>query len=176
MKNVAVPLINYKVFNYITCKSCRCSSRAEHVRWDDMKLTLLGTYMPLRSSSYIAANTIFPTRIPSANASIQACEAKYGVPTLTKAEVYARYHLSPAELRNSTHIIFSLGEFDPTSATEPAYLPLTANIHQSRVLYAPGVAHREDLFASEVGDGEGVKELRRTELEIFKLWAGGYVH
>lgn len=128
--------------------------------------------MPLRSSSYIANNTIFPARAPPANATTQACTARYGVAPLTKSDVYTRYHLSPAELRKSTHIIFSLGEFDPTSATEPAYLPLSADRHASRVLYAPGVAHREDLFAWEVGDGEGVRGLRATELGILRVWFG----
>jgi hypothetical protein len=131
-----------------------------------------GTYLPYHASAFTANTTIFPPRTLDTNAVRTACEAIYGVPTLTKAELDARYHLSPREIQDSTHIIFSLGEYDPTSGTEPAALPLSADRHASRSLYAADVAHREDLFRTRKGDGEGVGILRRTELGVIKMWFG----
>lgn len=168
-KNVAVPAINYEYFSYISCKFQRMLEFIISCE-DACSLGAPGTYDPMRSTGYISNLTIFPERAANGTTQNIACEFKYGTPTLTKAQIESRYHLSPAELQNSTHIIFSKGEYDPNGAMEPSALPLTANGATSRVLYAIDMAHREDLFRSDERDRESTTLLRRQELEIIKGW------
>jgi hypothetical protein len=131
---------------------------------------LVGSYCPLLSSAFTANNTIFPARSTNREAKTLACKQQYNATFLTVEEMETRYHFARADLENSTHIIWSKGEYDPTSATEPSELPLVPNRHASRTLYAPNVAHREDLFRSHPNDRESTKALRKQELEIIKSW------
>ena len=66
---------------------------------------------------------------------------------MTADQLAERYHLSHAQYEKSDHIIFSIGQYDPTSALSPLYLPVTADRQASRVLYVSNMAHREELFA-----------------------------
>jgi dipeptidyl-peptidase-2/lysosomal Pro-X carboxypeptidase len=130
--------------------------------------------MHLSSSAYIAASpsSLFPTRSVNRTQTTSLCHSTYNVTTLSKSDIETRYHFSPAEIQNSTHIIWSKGEYDPASGVEPLELPLVADRDRSRTLFALDVAHREDLFRSGEGDGAGVQKLRRLELEIFRGWLG----
>ncbi|KAF2732728.1 hypothetical protein EJ04DRAFT_565719 [Polyplosphaeria fusca] len=147
VRTFGVPLINYEVWGYITC-----------------------TYVPITTTGFTANGTIFPTRTLDMALQAAACEAQYGALMLSKAEMETRYHFSPEEIQKSTHIIWSKGEYDPTSGVEPLALPLVADRHASRTLYAMDVAHREDLFRSHENDRESTKRLRKQELEIIKSW------
>ncbi|KAF2111380.1 peptidase S28 [Lophiotrema nucula] len=147
LNTFGVPLINSDVFSYITC-----------------------TYCPMRSAIYSAPGTIFPTQSTTRTVQDGACLQAYNATTLSKSEIETRYHFSPAEVQNSTHIIWSKGEYDPTSAVEPLELPIRTDRHASRTLYAPDVAHREDLFRSNEKDRESTRYLRKLELNIIRGW------
>lgn len=143
---ILVPYIENPYFSYTTC-----------------------TYCPFNSQAYIGNGTIFPN-IESGDGIAQGCKQQFGVTTLTPDEINERYHFSQEEIQNSTRIIWSLAEYDPTSSLEPAHLPLTEDRMRSRVLYANDVAHMEDTFRTDPGDRAGVTWLRKREFEIIKGW------
>ncbi|KAI0380613.1 peptidase S28 [Hypomontagnella monticulosa] len=141
-----VPLIEHVPFEYITC-----------------------TYLPLASAN-IPEGTIFPA-FPTASDSVpQYCKAKYGVTSMTQEEIFERYHFSPADIKNSTRIIWSNAEFDPTSAVSVDYLPLSTDPCASRMILTSNMAHREDLFMPDLADSETLTALRNKEVQIFKEW------
>lgn len=144
---IFTPLIETTYFRYITC-----------------------TYLPLYGAAYIPKGTIWPPAPTAGDRVSEICRQAYGKPPLSVEEIESRYHFSPAEIENSTRIIWSKGQYDPTSGTEPAELPLSADRKKSRTLYAMDTAHREDLFRSNEKDREGVRLLRKQELEIIKGW------
>lgn len=89
---------------------------------------------------------------------------------MSQEEIFKRYHFSPAEIRNSTQIIWSNAEYDPTSSVGVDYLPIPDGYCKSRMILTSDMAHREDLFAPDPSDRETVTELRNKELQIFKEW------
>ncbi|KAI2617711.1 peptidase S28 [Hypomontagnella submonticulosa] len=140
------PLIENDPFGYITC-----------------------TYIPLKSSN-VPEGTIFPASLTASDVIPQYCKLKYGVTPMTQEEIFQRYHFSPAEIKNSTRIIWSNAEFDPTSAVSVDYLPLSTDPCASRMILTSNMAHREDLFAPDPSDSEALTELRNKEVQIFKEW------
>lgn len=154
-----------------TLATLRVSQHPWHLpRFSEGRILILkvGTYCPVHASMYISNRTIFPARSVSSPTAI--CKLTYNVTSLTKEEMETRYHFSPAEIANSTRIIWSKGEYDPTSGVEPLAIPLSDDPMRSRTLEAVDVAHREDLFRSHPMDRDGVKMLRKKELEIIKGW------
>ncbi|KAI1378058.1 peptidase S28 [Hypoxylon crocopeplum] len=141
-----VPLIEYDSFDYITC-----------------------TYVPLASSN-IPNGTIFPPSPTASDAIPQYCQLKFGVTPMTQEEIFERYHFSPAELRNSTRILWSNAEYDPTSAVSIDYLPTPVDKCASRMILTSDMAHREDLFLPDPTDSKTLTALRNKELQIFKEW------
>ncbi|XXH02210.1 hypothetical protein Hte_008578 [Hypoxylon texense] len=144
--NRAVPGIETVPFHYITC-----------------------TYLPLASAN-IPDGTIF---LPSPTASDSTplyCQQTYGVTPMSQEEVFERYHFSPAEIRNSTRIIWSNAEYDPTSAVSVDYLPIPSDVCASRMILTSDMGHREDLFMPDASDRKTVTELRNKELQIFREW------
>ncbi|KAI1415503.1 peptidase S28 [Hypoxylon sp. FL1857] len=142
----AVPAIETVPFHYITC-----------------------TYIPLQSSN-IPEGTIFPPFPKASDGVPQYCKLEYGVTPMTQQEVDQRYHLSPSDIRNSTRIIWSNAEFDPTSAVSVDYLPFSTDPCASRMILTSNMAHREDLFMPDPNDSETVTQLRSKEVQIFKEW------
>ncbi|KUJ08199.1 uncharacterized protein LY89DRAFT_337845 [Mollisia scopiformis] len=149
----AVPLIQSPIFTYLTCK-----------------------YFPLFGAGDMPNGTIFPAT-DSGQFGIEACDTVYNLSTPLAEELRTKYRYTPADLRNSTRIIWSLGQYDPTSGFSPTQpginAPvLTADRNVSRILYTTGMAHREDLFAPDPSDKETVVEARNIELESIKGWLG----
>ncbi|KAI1134031.1 peptidase S28 [Hypoxylon sp. FL0543] len=141
-----VPLIETAPFDYITC-----------------------TYVPLKSSN-IPDGTIFPPLLTASDSQPQGCQLLYGVTPMTQQEIDQRYHFSPDEIRNSTRIIWSNAEYDPTSAVSVDYLPLSTDPCASRMILTSDMAHREDLFLPDASDSEPLTQLRNKEVQIFKEW------
>ncbi|KAI1453136.1 peptidase S28 [Annulohypoxylon moriforme] len=142
----AVPLIETAPFNYITCN-----------------------YIPLASSN-IPEGTIFPASPTASDYQPQACELKYGHLPMTQEEIFQRYHFSPENIKNSTRIIWSNAEYDPTAAVSVDYLPISTDVCASRMILTSNIAHREDLFLPGPNDSVTLTELRNKELQIFKEW------
>ncbi|KAI1382985.1 peptidase S28 [Hypoxylon trugodes] len=142
----AVPGIENAPFEYIDC-----------------------TYLPVASNN-IPEGTIFPAAPYSSDAVPKGCQQKYGVTTMTQEEIFQRYNLSPDKIRNSTRIIWSNAEYDPTSAVSVDYLPPSADPCASRMILTSNIAHREDLFVPSPTDSETLTQLRNKEVQIFKEW------
>lgn len=92
------------------------------------------------------------------------CRQLYNVSTPSQEQLQKQYHITPAELQNSTRIIWSLGQYDPTNGISPNQPginapPLSADRNVSRILYTTDMAHREDLFAEGPSDRETVKQV-----------------
>ncbi|KAI1130432.1 peptidase S28 [Nemania abortiva] len=142
----STPLIQWAPWSYITC-----------------------TYVPLCTTDALEG-TIFPPLEGSCSTRSESCAQKYNATLLTQEQFWGDYHLSTEELNNSTRIIFSVAEYDPTTAVVGANPPLTADPCRSRRLYASDMAHREELFYPTDGDKPEVVSLRNKELEIMKEW------
>jgi hypothetical protein len=108
-----------------------------------------------------------------------SCQTAYNLTTPSYLELQRRFKYSPEHLRNSTRIIWTLAQYDPTSGVAPNQPgidapTLGADRNASRILYVSDMAHREDLFAPNVKDRATVVQARATELEIIKGWLGWY--
>ncbi|KAI0172953.1 peptidase S28 [Hypoxylon sp. FL1284] len=143
--NLAVPLIEAVPFHYITC-----------------------TYLPLASSN-VPNGTIFRPIITS-DGFPQHCRETYGVTPMSQEEIFERYHLSSAAIHNSTRIIWSNAEFDPTSSVSVDYLPIPGDVCTSGMILTSDMAHREDLFLPDPRESKTVTQLRNKEVQIFKEW------
>ncbi|KAI0882945.1 peptidase S28 [Annulohypoxylon maeteangense] len=142
----AVPLIETTPFNYIICN-----------------------YIPLASSN-IPEGTIFPAFPTASDSRPQACKLEYGHLPMTQEEIFQRYHFSPEDIKNSTRIIWSNAEYDPTASVSVDYLPPSTDICASRMILTSNIAHREDLFLPGRNDSPTLTQLRNKELQIFKEW------
>ncbi|KAI1090935.1 peptidase S28 [Rostrohypoxylon terebratum] len=142
----AVPLIETAPFNYITCN-----------------------YIPVASSN-IPEGVIFPAFPLASDSQPQACKLKYGHLPMTQEEIFRRYHFSPEDIKNSTRIIWSNAEYDPTAAVSVDYLPISTDVCASRMILTSNIAHREDLFLPDPNDSVTLTQLRNKELQIFKEW------
>ncbi|KAE8446449.1 hypothetical protein EG329_011912 [Mollisiaceae sp. DMI_Dod_QoI] len=149
----SVPLIQSPIFLYLTCK-----------------------YFPMLAAGDMPNGTIFPFADGGSSAT-EACDATYNLSTPSAEQLRTKYHYTHADLRNSTRIIWSLGQYDPTSGVSPNQLGinapnLSADRNVSRVLYTSDMAHREDLFSPDPSDRETVIQTRQIELESIKGWLG----
>jgi hypothetical protein len=134
-----------------------------------------GKYFPLQSPSIVPEGTIFPAF--DLGSFLPACDKLYNITTPPVAELRRKYKYTAADLRNSTRIIWSLAQYDPTSAVAPNQPEINAPVmavdrNLSRVLYTSDMAHREDLFAPDPSDRESVVRARKIELESIKGWLG----
>lgn len=104
---------------------------------------------------------------------MESCRARYGVSAPPAEELYRKYHFTNEELQNSTGIIFSLAEFDPTTSIAGPFdfvLPLRGDPYASRRLFTTGMAHREDLFAQDNMTKETVKAVSEVlALEEYEI-------
>ncbi|KAJ4481926.1 serine carboxypeptidase S28-domain-containing protein [Lentinula aciculospora] len=107
------------------------------------------TYLPIESTD-ISNDTIFFT-LPSGE------------------ELEAKYHFTPEKVSSSERIIFSVGQYDPTTSLAPMLLP-SGSRNVSKTLYVSGMAHREDLFAPSDSDSLTVTQARDIELQTIKKW------
>ena len=148
-----MPLIQTTPFSYITC-----------------------TYLPLNDLD-IANDTIF---LPSnftvfengGGGNPAYCKQLWNVTTPSQSEILERYHLTDADLVRTGRIMFSRGQYDPTSAMGPQALPSTADRKATKILYVSDMAPREALFAPATVDRKTVVQARATELETIKAWLG----
>lgn len=132
------------------------------------------------------------------------CDPLLNVTTPTADEIRTKYKFTPEDLQNSTRIIWSLGQYDGTSAVSPNQPGINAPImttdrNASRILYTSNMAHREDLWAPDPSDRDTVIQVslityrvasrrrfcwhwlmflgvqaRAIELESIKGWLGWY--
>ncbi len=119
-----------------------------------------GKYFPMLAAGDMPNGTIFPFADGGSSAT-EACDATYNLSTPSAEQLRTKYHYTHADLRNSTRIIWSLGQYDPTSGVSPNQLGinapnLSADRNVSRVLYTSDMAHREDLFSPDPSDRETV--------------------
>ncbi|CZR66425.1 uncharacterized protein PAC_16326 [Phialocephala subalpina] len=120
---------------------------------------------PTWAQAYIPPGTIFPALFECGATGIQAFDALYSVSTPSPEQLAEQYHISPAHLRNSTRIIWSLAQYDPSSTVAlnvpgvNAPLP-SADRNVSRILYTANMVHRKDLFSPLKGDWETVIRVR----------------
>ncbi len=121
----------------------------------------IGTYLPLNSID-IRPNNVFPAQ-QLGDHYPEFCQQTYGVTPMSQEEIWSRYRISPSDILNSTQIIYSVAQYDPTTAVAPPYLPLTSNRCQSRFLYSSGMAHREDLFYPDQTDLFTVASVSNTD-------------
>ncbi|KAK7906123.1 hypothetical protein LTR67_000849 [Exophiala xenobiotica] len=151
----SVPMIQQSIFMYLTCK-----------------------YFPMEALPDVPNGTIFYP-IDAAAKAVAGCDAQYNLSTPSPQQLRTRYKYTPEDLQNSTRIIWSLGQYDPTSAVSPNQPginapTMTADRNVSRILYTSNMAHREDLFAPDPSDRDTVIQARAIELETIKGWLGWY--
>ncbi|KAK5206523.1 hypothetical protein LTR41_007961 [Exophiala xenobiotica] len=135
-------------------------------------------YFPMEALPDVPNGTIFYPIDASAKA-VAGCDAQYNLSTPSPEQLRTRYKYTPEDLQNSTRIIWSLGQYDPTSAVSPNQPginapTMTADRNVSRILYTSDMAHREDLFAPDPSDRDTVIQARAIELETIKGWLGWY--
>ncbi|KAI2606756.1 hypothetical protein GGR54DRAFT_643987 [Hypoxylon sp. NC1633] len=85
------------------------------------------------------------------------CQTDYGLQPMTQEEILWRYHFAPADIKNSTRIIWSNGEFDPTSVVSVDFLPTPIDRCASRMILTSDMAHREDLFLPDPTDSQSLR-------------------
>lgn len=79
---------------------------------------------------------------------------------MTDEQLKARYHLSQEDYERSERLLISVGQYDPITVLAPPYLPRSANIHKSKLLYVSNMAHTEDLNNGSPGDKPEVTQVR----------------
>lgn len=146
----AVPLIQAVPFNYIVCESTSLDGKYGIYGEYDPNY-MLGSYVPIINSG-VSNDTIFIAQDPPTSAFVDSCKATYGITPMNADQLAAKYHMSQADYENSERIIFSVGQYDPTTSMGPKQLPLTANRNASKILYVSNMAHREELFAPDPRD------------------------
>ncbi|KAF2659777.1 hypothetical protein K491DRAFT_688878 [Lophiostoma macrostomum CBS 122681] len=131
------------------------------------------TYFPL-SAGTARNGTIFPASLESelTHASVTQMCAPYGNPHMrTPAEVEAA-GLSQERLANTTNIIFTLGQYDPTTGYAVKEFELSANRSAPRRLFVSEMAHTQDLMGYNPLDSPPVLDVRNTTVQYIKYWAG----
>ncbi|OAP64033.1 hypothetical protein AYL99_00005 [Fonsecaea erecta] len=151
----SVPLIQQEVFLYCACK-----------------------YVPVYGVGDVPSGTIFVQSSGGANET-SICDQSYNISTPSASKLMEQYKYSPQHLLNSTRIIWSLAQYDPTSGVSPNQPGINApamsvDRNVSRILYTSNMAHREDLFAPDPSDKDTVVQTRKIELESIKAWLGWY--
>jgi hypothetical protein len=116
--------------------------------------------------SDVPNGTIFWPSNPG-SASIGYQDDVYNISTPTAAQLRTKYKFTPEDLTKSTRIIWSLGQFDPTSGVSPTQPGINAPVmsadrNVSRILYTTNMAHREDLFAPDPSDKPTVIQVSRS--------------
>lgn len=123
----------------------------------------------MNAGAFMPNGTIFPAT-DDALSEISFCDAQYNLSTPSAEELRTKYRYSPTDLRNSTRIIWSLAQFDPTSGMSPNQPGINApvmnaNRNVSRILYTSEMAHREDLFAPDPSDKKTVIEVSQVMVQ-----------
>ncbi|KAK9421866.1 putative Serine carboxypeptidase S28-domain-containing protein [Seiridium unicorne] len=128
-------------------------------------------YVPLKSSNF-AKGTIFALQINASDYFDAYCQQTYNSTSMSQTQIWNRYLLSPDDLRNSSRIVFSLAQYDPTTALASSYVPQSADVCASKYLYVSGMGHREDLFYPDPTDKYTVSKAR--DIELRPLHVGFY--
>ena len=124
----------------------------------------LGTYAPVINTG-VSNDTIFIADDPAMPGALSFCNSTYGVSPMTADQLAERYHMSQDYYEKSERIIFSVGQYDPTTALAPPSIPITANRNASKILYVSNMAHREELFAPDPRDKSEVIQVRNRVLQ-----------
>jgi hypothetical protein len=125
----------------------------------------------------IPNGTIFPAY--DGGSFVPYCDTDYNITTPSVSDLRNKYKYTAEDLRKSTRIIWSLGQYDPTSGLSPNQPGINAPVmstdrNVSRILFTSDMAHREDLFAPDPSDRDSVIGARNIELESIKGWLGWY--
>ena len=103
-------------------------------------------WVPLNNA--IDPNSIWQIGAPNlpSNPS-EGCKAMWNVTTPTGAAIKEKYKITDDDLRNSTRIIFSVGEFDPTTsvAQNKQNDAIITDSNQSVRVFVAGGGHGQDL-------------------------------
>ena len=104
---------------------------------------------------YIGSPGLGMTTSPTAT-----CESLFNLTQVSGAEVRAKYKVSQEDIGNSTHIIFSENEYDPTTAVAvPADWmgdDVSTNPDKSVVLFVAGTGHGQDLGLPNATDPQSL--------------------
>lgn len=109
---------------------------------------------------------MFYPHLSSRASYVASCQEQFGLTPPTEQQLRERYHFTHAEIQNSTRIIFSEGQFDPTTAVGPGDLALTSNKCASRRILVTDMAHREDLFLPDPTDKQPVIDVSLHVKEV----------
>ena len=104
----------------------------------------LGTYVPI-STVDIPNNAIFPATTVPPSSVAEYCKELWNVTTPSAAALQNMYHFTQDDIANSTRIIFSQGQYDPTTSIGPLPFPHTSDRNATKILYVSDMAYREDL-------------------------------
>ena len=173
--NILLPLIETTPFHYLNCKCCTFARLTVATKTD---VVPPGKYFPLYALGDVPNGTIF-SATNTAGTLGNTCDQTYNISTPTQAQLQKKYKYTPEDLRNSTRIIWSLAQYDPTSSVSPNQPginapAMSADRNVSRILYTSNMGHREDLWAPDPTDRDSVIRTRKIELESIKGWLGWY--
>ncbi|KAI0718395.1 peptidase S28 [Cerioporus squamosus] len=122
----------------------------------------------------LGTNTIFGQGLtPTPSNPSAVCAEMFNTTQVTGAEVHTKYKITQQDIANSTRIIFSEGEYDPTTSIS---LPqswlgdvVSTDMQKSVVIIIDGIGHGQDLEPTEL-DPPSVVAARNVELNIIKGW------
>ena len=117
---------------------------------------------------YIGSPGLGMTTSPTAT-----CESLFNLTQVSGAEVRAKYKVSPEDIGNSTRIIFSENEYDPTTsvAVPPDWLGDNVSVDpdKSIVLFIAGTGHGQDLALPEATDPESLTNVSLSLAQCMEL-------
>ncbi|EJF58988.1 hypothetical protein DICSQDRAFT_128566 [Dichomitus squalens LYAD-421 SS1] len=115
----------------------------------------------------IANDSIFNIGSPGLGMSSSpsaTCETLFNLTQVNGADVLTRYNVTREDIGNSTHIIFSENEYDPTTsvAVPPDWLGdnVSTDIDKSVVLFVAGTGHGQDLARPNATDPSSLTAVR----------------
>lgn len=114
----------------------------------------------------IPNNTIFPATMVPPSIIAEYCKELWNVTTPSAAALRHRYHFTQDDIAESTRIIFSQGQYDPTTSLGPLSLPHTSDRNATKILYVSDMAHREDLFFPNPDDRKTTIQVRLLENDL----------
>lgn len=110
----------------------------------------------------VSPDTIFSPFDPKPSEMFSFCEPTFGIKPFTARELADKYHLSQKYYEQTKRILYTAGQYDPTTVLGPEPFPLSPDVNKPRVLHISNMAHCEDIVASHDGERHEVKQVSKV--------------
>lgn len=156
-----------------------CHDSVPHYKAVDPYLYLRCNYLP-HIDGYTRASSIFGPTLPDytqRNILDPWCRASFNISAVNGGTDFIRQlGLDDETLRTTKRIFMSYGLLDPVSSTGPreGFNLAGGDVDENKIYWIQGAAHAAEFIKEDVKDSEGLREVRRAEIETIKMWLSGH--